>query len=242
MKTFLAVLCGLTFAATTALAQAPPETHASNSDSDSEMTVADSDSERKIRDAERTGTLPRSQSDTDSRPPAPSPAPPPGGLVEQAGIGGVVSYARVGVLELGGELSLDVAKDYFRFSIAPSIGYFIVDNIRLSAMLGLSYAEIANESQTLFSFLVEPSVHIPFSDAFFGFLGVGMGVAYADAVGAGFALKPRLGVNILVGRSGILSPAMYVEYTTTSALQTSQGTLLQVSFGYGLSMGYTVMW
>lgn len=204
-----------------------------------------------IRDSERSGVLPPSQSDDDPTPPAPSPTPPPGGLVKQAGIGGVVSYGRAGVLELGGSASLAAASGYFRFSIAPSIGWFIIDNIQLSAMIGLSHVSIDTvdaegaadtATQTLFSFILEPSVHIPFTDSLFGFLGVGMGVSYADESGAGFALQPRLGVNVLVGRSGILSPALYVQYTTTSAIQTDAGTLLQVSFGYGLNLGYTVMW
>lgn len=223
LLTCVAVLCGLAFASTAAIG-APP------------------DSEQVIKESERTGVLPPAESTKDARPPTPTVGGDSGGLVEQAGIGGVVSYARVGVVELGGSLSVDVATDYLRLSIAPSIGYFIMDNVQLSAIMGLSYAELGNTSQTLFSFLIEPSVHVPFNDAIFGFIGLGLGVAYADEPGAGFALKPRIGLNFLIGRSGILSPALYLEYTTTSALQTSQGTLLQVSFGYGLAMGYTVMW
>ncbi len=207
--------------------------------------------DRQIDNSNRTGVLPPSQSDDDKAPPVPSPAAPPGGLVKQAGIGGVVSYGRSGVLELGGSASLAAASGYLQLSIAPSIGYFIIDNIQLSAIMGLTYTSIdakaadgttETATQTLFSLLFEPSVHIPFTESLFGFLGVGMGVSYADVSGAGFALQPRLGLNVLVGRSGILSPAIYVQYTTTSAIQTDQGTLLQVNFGYGLNLGYTVMW
>lgn len=207
--------------------------------------------DRTIDRANRTGTLPPSQSDDDAKPPVPMPMPPPGGLVKQAGIGGVTSYGRSGVLELGGSASIAAASGYLQLSIAPSIGYFIIDNIRLSAIMGLSYTSIdvtddggatTTATQTLFSLLFEPSVHIPFTESLFGFLGVGLGVSYADESGAGFALQPRLGLNVLVGRSGVLSPAIYVQYTTTSAIQTDAGTLLQVNFGYGLNLGYTVMW
>ena len=138
-------------------------------------------------------------------------------------------------------------------SLQPSVGWFIIDNVELSAIAGLSYVSVASKNasgvketatQTLFSLLVEPSVHIPFTRSVFGFLGLGMGLSYASGSGGGvgFALKPRLGINVMVGRSGILSPAIYVEYSTHSAIQTSAGTLLQVSFGYGLNIGYTVMW
>jgi len=235
MKLYLAML------STFALSALGPLAHAADPE-----PVQD----RQIDNSNRTGVLPPSQSDDDLKPPVPSPAPPPGGLVKQAGIGGVTSYARAGVLELGGNASLAAADGYLRLSIAPSIGWFIIDNIQLSAMLGLSYTTIdtttdgvkTSADQTLFSFLLEPSVHIPFTKSLFGFLGVGMGVSYADGSGAGFALQPRLGLNVLVGRSGILSPAIYVQYTTTSAIQTDAGTLLQVNFGYGLNLGYTVMW
>lgn len=236
MKPLLAVLSSL------ALSTVGPLAHAAEPDPMQQKT---------IKDADRTGTLPPSQSDHDLAPPVPAPVPPPGGLVEQAGIGGVTSYGRSGVLELGGSASLAAATGYFRFALQPSVGYFIIDNIELSAIIGLSYVSIdstdsegasSTASQTLFSVLLEPSVHIPFTKSLFGFLGIGFGLSYADASGAGFALQPRLGLNVLVGRSGILSPAVYVQYTTTSAIQTDQGTLLQVSFGYGLNLGYTVMW
>jgi hypothetical protein len=143
------------------------------------------------------------------------------------------------------------ADGYLRFAISPSIGYFIIDNIELSAIIGLSHVRIDVEdstgttdtaTQTLLSVLVEPSVHLPFTDSLFGFFGLGLGLSYAEESGAGFLLEPRLGMNVLVGRSGILSPAIYVQYATTSAIQTDQGTLLQVNFGYGLNVGYTVMW
>jgi hypothetical protein len=191
--------------------------------------------------------LPPSQSDNDPAPPVPTPAPP----VEQAGIGGVIAYGRAGVVELGGSISLDVASDYFRVSAQPSFGWFGVDMLEISALLGFSYLSITapnasgvkvTTSQTLFSLLAEPSLHIPFTESVFGFLGVGLGLSYAENAGAGFALQPRLGVNVMVGRSGILTPAIYVAWSTHSAIQTKDGLLLGQTFGYGLNIGYTVMW
>lgn len=235
MKTNVALSCILSLFALSTPAFADPEPQ----------------DKKVILESDRTGNLPPSQSDDDLAPPVPSPAPPPGGLVKQAGIGGVVSYARSGVLELGGNASLAAADGYLRFAISPSIGWFMIDNIELSALIGFSHVRIdtvddtgsaGTATQTLFSLLFEPSVHIPFTDSLFGFLGLGLGVSYDDVSGAGFALQPRLGLNVLVGRSGILSPAIYVQYTTTSAVQTDAGTLLAVSLGYGLNLGYTVMW
>ncbi len=236
MKSFIGILSSL------AVIAAPTLAHADEPRSTNPQPIAET----------QPGPLPPSQSDDDPKPVVPMPLQPPGGVVEQAGIGGVTSYARSGVVELGGSLSLAAATDYFRFSLQPSVGWFIIDNVELSGLLGLSYVSVSSKNaagvketatQTLFSLLIEPSVHIPFTRSVFGFLGLGMGLSYASGGnGVGFALKPRLGINVMVGRSGILSPAVYVEYSTHSALQTSAGTLLQVSFGYGLNIGYTVMW
>jgi len=215
--------------------------------------AADPDpSDRKmIGEGTPPAALPPSQSDDDPKPKVAAPMGPSGGVVEQAGIGGVTAYGRTGVVELGGSASLQAASDYVRVAVLPSIGYFFMDNIQLSALVGLSYVSITEKnpagveetaSQTFFTLLAEPSVHIPFTQSVFGFFGLGMGLSYADSVGAGFAIQPRLGVNVMVGRSGILSPALYAQYSTHSAIQTDSGALLQVSFGYGLNLGYTVMW
>ena len=237
MKVLLSLICSLALGAisTTAFSADPTKSE-----------------DRVIEDAKRTDTLPPSQSDDDPAPPVPAMQPvPEGGIVEQAGRGGVTSYARAGVIELGGSASLNAATDYLRLSVAPSIGYFIIDNIELSALIGLSYLSVSgttndgvkeSATQTIFTFLIEPSVHIPFTETLFGFLGLGMGLSYADQVGTGFALQPRLGLNVMVGRSGILSPALFVQYSTHSAIETSSGTLLAVSLGYGFNLGYTVMW
>lgn len=229
MKTFLGLISTLAFCATTTQAFAAP-------DPDDKGIIA----------ATPDGTLPAPRSDNDPAPPVSTPVVPEGGYVEQAGKGGTTAYGRSGVIELGGSASLAAATDYFRFQIAPSVGWFVMDNIELSALVGLSYVSVTSDGetaeQTIFSFLFEPSVHIPFTQTLFGFVGLGMGVSYADGSGAGFALQPRLGLNVMVGRSGILSPALYVQYSTHSAVTTSEGTLLAVSVGYGLNLGYTVMW
>ncbi len=90
--------------------------------------------------------------------------------------------------------------------------------------------------------LAEPSYHYPVNTMTFAFLGLGAGVASATVSGAGFALAPRAGVNIMIGRSGILTPAFQVVYNTSGSIQTPQGTLLAVTTSYGMNLGYTVMW
>lgn len=190
--------------------------------------------------------LPPPRSDHDAQPQVASPVLPAGGLVEQAGVGGTTAYGRAGVLELGGNVGLNISSSQTTLTIAPSIGWFFADNLQISGILGYRFASVSSNgvsaSSHALQILAEPSVHIPFSRTVFGFAGVGLGLSYVDGPGAGFALAPRLGVNIAVGRSGILTPAAQFAYSTNDAVQTSQGTLLAVSASYGLNVGYTVMW
>jgi hypothetical protein len=194
------------------------------------------------------GTLPAPRSHNDPRPPVPAPVVPTTGVTRQAGIGGTQAYARAGVLELGGAAGFSAASNYSRVEVAPSAGIFVADNLQLSLLTGFSHFRVngtngaEDASATELRALIEPSVHIPFSPMLFGFVGVGAGVNYISGHEAGFALAPRLGVNILVGRSGILTPAASFTYSTVDAFRTSAGTVLAVRTTYGMNIGYTVMW
>jgi hypothetical protein len=97
-------------------------------------------------------------------------------------------------------------------------------------------------SATEIKALFEPSLHLPFSNMAFGFVGLGAGFNYVSGHDAGFALQPRIGLNVLVGRSGVLTPAFNVNYSTVDALRTEVGTILAVQTSYGMNIGYTVMW
>lgn len=188
------------------------------------------------------GTLPAPESDDDVAPEVASPGVPPGGIVKQAGIGGTTGYGRAGVLELGGGASFSVGKDLTILSIAPSIGWFLADNLQLTAIARLRYASVGGLSQTSGDLLIEPSYHLPFNRSVFGFLGLGVGGSYVDGEGAGFTIAPRLGANMMVGRSGILTPYASFQYTTLSASSTGNNTLVAVSQSVNLGLGYTVMW
>lgn len=198
--------------------------------------------ERTIGGGTPTEQLPSPRSDDDPRPPAASPQVPTGGVVRQAGIGGQTAYGRSGVLELGGAANFVRATDFTQLSINPSFGWFFMDNFEISAILGLSHLSAQGVDSTFVSGLIEPSIHIPFSDAVFGMLGAGVGLAYVDGPGLGFAFAPRAGLNVLVGRSGVLTPQFFLQYATHEAITTPAGALLAVSLSYGAGIGYTVMW
>jgi hypothetical protein len=186
--------------------------------------------------------LPPPQSFHEEPPPVAAPAARDVGVTEQAGIGGTQAYGRAGVLELGGSAGFAAAKDYTQLNISPSVGWFFVDNFEISGIVGVNYIHTGGQSGTLMTYLAEPSYHLPFSNRLFGFLGVGAGLAYQKDAGAGFALAPRLGMNVLVGRSGILTPALQLVYNTTEVTPVPQGTAVAVNTTYGANIGYTVMW
>ena len=232
LKHILAATAALALiGATPALAQNAPDLD--NDGADEELVHSEPGMEQ----------LPDPQSDSDPRPPVAVPAIPEGGVVQQAGIGGLVAYGRAGVLELGGSAGLAAASGITAASLNPSIGWFAADNLQLSGILGVSHIATDQDNVTILSLLVEPSYHMPLNRSVFGFLGLGVGGSHVDEAGTGFAVAPRIGANIMVGRSGILSPSVAYQYTTHDTIEMEDGTtLLSVSTSLSANVGYTVMW
>jgi len=78
----------------------------------------------------------------------------------------------------------------------------------------------------------------------FGFLGVGAGAAHVSGIGTGFAVAPRIGANMMVGRSGVLTPSLSYQYTTisTDMPSTSDVTTVALTSALTFNVGYTAMW
>src|SRR6476661_6541752 len=125
MRTIKTILssCALLFTASTAMA-----------DDD-----AGTGTPAKVAPPSEPGSLPDPQSDHDVQPPVASPGAnlPDTGIVEQAGVGGLIGYGRAGVLELGGSAGLQMSSEFRSLSVNPSIGWFVADNLELSAILGV---------------------------------------------------------------------------------------------------------
>src|SRR5437868_1976460 len=103
-----------------------------------------------------------------------------GGIVKEAGVGGDVMYGHEGVLELGGSANFIGASDFTQLSINPSLGYFFMNNVEISGILGLSHLHAGGASATFVNALIEPSLHIPFAENVFGMVGVGAGLGYVN--------------------------------------------------------------
>lgn len=198
-----------------------------------------------------TGQLPPAKSDHDTAPPVPTPAIPGvnADVVEQAGVGGQVGYGRAGVLELGGSAGLTMAQDVRSVNFSPSVGWFLIDNFEMSAILDVTNLKAGKgSSATLWSAMAEPSFHIPVNRSLFGFVGMGIGAAYQRNLGTGLAVAPRVGMDFLIGRSGILRPSLSYEYTTHNTMAavgpdgTTSVTLVAISSALRFNIGYSSMW
>jgi len=180
----------------------------------------------------------------DPIPEAPRPNTPEGeGLTRQAGVGGDQAFARAGVLELGGSMSYSATDDVSLLTIAPSIGYFVLDNWQLTGSLQWRHAKISGtDSSDIFLLLAEPSFHLPFTDSHFGFIGLGVGLAKETDADSGFALAPRVGYKLLVGRSGMLTADIRNTIFTNEVETTGNVTSFALNNTIALGVGYTVLW
>jgi hypothetical protein len=163
-------------------------------------------------------------------------------IARNAGVGGEVAYAQRGVIEIGGSAVLSGAANFTRIGLNPRVGWFFQDNLALSAILGINHISSPDADATFLSLLAEPSAHVEMDDGIFGFLAVGAGVSYARGAGFGLAVAPRLGLRFLVGRSGIVTPALHVQYNTQAGITTPHGSLLRVRTGYGLGVDFSIMY
>jgi hypothetical protein len=171
--------------------------------------------------------------------PAPPPPPrKPGGNPDQmevahgAGAGSPLGYARRTVVELGGTLALTHESQTTDFRIAPSVGYFFIDGLELTLFPELHIVDVDGNADTKIAGTLEPSYHLALAgSSVFGFAGIGVGLSWADDPGLDLFFRPRLGLDIMVGRSGILKPALFMDVGANDGLTSG-----------GLEAGFTVMW
>jgi hypothetical protein len=165
------------------------------------------------------------------------------------------TYGARGVLELGGFASFSTASHFTSIQLSPTAGLFVFDNFEASIILGLAYVHQTidpdtpterSEHKTIVRVLAEPSYHLPIGPKLWAFMGVGLGAARvpraSGGTSAGLDVSPRAGLNFLIGRSGLLTPAVFIDYTTGESILSGGGSLLGVNAMYGLQAGYTVMW
>ena len=123
-------------------------------------------------------------------------------------------YTRSGLFELGGSMSGSWSPSLFTLALSPSVGYFLRDRLELSLLGVLAYENSraddgTREDELAFTVVLEPSYHLPVSKSLAVFGGLGAGIAFSSDRTA-FDLAPRVGLNIEVGRAGVISPEISV--------------------------------
>jgi hypothetical protein len=153
-------------------------------------------------------------------------------------------YGQRGMFELGASAGMMLAPDFHNINVAPIFGWFVADNLELSAIFGIANIQAGDQSSTVWDALVEPSYHVPIDHATFGFLGMGVGTAYVSELGVGLAVAPRIGANVMVGDRGVLTPSLSYEYTSHNVDpdEMKNIALVAVSSALRLNIGYTTMW
>src|SRR5690606_27020118 len=94
------------------------------------------------------------------------------------------------------------------------------DNIEVAAILGIRTLSVDGDSRSQFSLMGEPSLHVPLTEQLYAFGGLGVGIGVAprdDSVHTGLAAAPRLGVQYMIGRSGILNLGARYQLTFAQA-------------------------
>jgi hypothetical protein len=133
-------------------------------------------------------------------------------------------YAQKNVLELGGAMTLIKANAFTQIGVSPTFGWFLVDYVQLSILPSIEYVKTFNDpAKSRLSALLEPSFHVHVGGPVFAFFGAGGGVAYEKESGAGFAIAPRIGLNFLIGGSGVLKVAATYVYTATKRTAIADG-------------------
>jgi hypothetical protein len=154
------------------------------------------------------------------------------------------TYGMKGQLELGGSAGLTVAANLRDFTLSPTAGYFLREDLAISGILHLSHVRAGDDSATVVSLLGEPSYQMAFNNRTFGFLGLGAGISYVRGVGAGVAIAPRMGVRLLVGKAGVLVPSLSWHYTTNDVdvMSGAADAMVAVSSSLRMNVGYMLLW
>lgn len=151
----------------------------------------------------------------------------------------VRGYAKQGVWELGGAVSLVTGSRQKQAGIAPTLGYFVIDYVEISLIPQVDYAKLSGTAgRTRLVGLIEPSWHVQLSGPLFFFFGAGIGVAHEKATGTGLALAPRIGVNALIGGNGVATAGFEYIYSASPKATVEE----RDSATLGLRAGYTIAW
>lgn len=208
---------------------------------------------RADQEGERDGAPLVRERDYSARDPQPPTAPDFGDdpdlsdgaeVARDAGVGSPLAYGRRTVLELGGTFTFSHRSDTTEFGAAPSLGYFLLDGFEITLFALFRVVHIGADDQAVpgspesdgetdFAIqpLIEPSYHLALNDAVFVFAGAGLGLTIAEDPAVDFVVRPRIGLDVLIGRSAVFKPAFFLDLGVTEGLG-----------AIGVDAGFSAMW
>ena len=152
-------------------------------------------------------------------------------------------YAEKNVFEMGGSLSIVRANAFTQIGAVPTFGWFFIDYVQVSLLPSVEYVKTAKSpGKSRLATLLESSFHVHVGGPVFAFFGAGAGAAYEKETGFGLAIAPRIGLNFLIGGSGVLKLAATYVYTATKRTAIEDGSTDPHTSTFGLQMGFTVAW
>jgi hypothetical protein len=156
-------------------------------------------------------------------------------VAEQAGVGGPLSYGSAMVLEVGGSGSLSMADKHLYLRMAPYVAWFVLDGLELSYMHEIYVAKQNDHYRFATAPMLGASAHMRVTDRLLVALGPECGALYNGAAW-GVLGRIKLGLDILVGRSGVLHPSIYGAWASVDTIDAAGSTV----FGQHVSMGFDI--
>jgi hypothetical protein len=156
-------------------------------------------------------------------------------VVEQAGVGGPLSYGSATVLEVGGSGSLSMAGKHLYLRMAPYVAWFVLDGLSLSYVHEIYVTKQDARYRVATAPMLAASVHFRVTDRLLVSTGPEFGALY-NGDEWGVLGRIRLGLDILVGRSGVLHPSIYGAWASADTIDAAGTTV----FGQHLSLGFDI--
>lgn len=155
-----------------------------------------------------------------------------------------MKYQRRGDYELGLGASAMLSPDVYSATISPVFGWVIANGVSLTTVASVTTVRSDDARATLFSAIVEPSYHAPLSKTAWSFVGMGIGTAWAKGLGMQVVVAPRIGVNLLVGKRGAVTPAVAYRFVTHGTIDAADddAATRALTRALQLELGYSFRW
>ena len=155
-----------------------------------------------------------------------------------------MKYQRRGDYELGLGASAMLSPDVYSATIAPVFGWVIANGVSLTTVASITTVRSDDARATLYAAIVEPSYHAPLGKTAWSFIGMGIGTAWAKELGTQLIVAPRIGVNLLVGRRGAITPAVAYRFVTHGTLDAADddAATRALTKALQLELGYSFRW